>query len=116
MGTDSTKDFDDLLEKESPDTAPDFDVQRPVSSQEVNLLRWSDRTLLFSVRSDSGSTSDQAKAIKAVRTGLWLRPVAILGVLNLSGVDRTLGGSVRSLPPECLVSRKCLDRGLFLLS
>ena len=77
------------------------------------MLRWSDRTLLFSVRSDGGSTSDQAKAIKAVRIGLWLRPigvhwmcpVVIPGVLDLSGIDRTLGGSVQSLPPERPVSR-----------
>ena len=36
LGTGSTKDFEDLLEKEWPDVAPDSDVQRPVSSQEVN--------------------------------------------------------------------------------
>ena len=116
MGTGSTKDFDDLLEKESPDTAPDFDVQRPVSSQEVNLLRWSDRTLLFSVRSDGGSASDQAKEIKAVRTRLWLHPVVAPEVLDLSGVDRTLGGSVRSLPPERPVSRKHAGSKLSILS
>ena len=47
-------------------------------------------------------------------TGLWLRlvscdrtrPVVILGVLDLSGIDWTLGGSVRSLPSERPVSRK----------
>ena len=77
------------------------------------MLRWSDRTLLFSVRSDGGSASDQTKAIKAVRTELWLRPigvhrtrpVAIPGVLDLSEIDRTLGDSVRSLPPERSISR-----------
>ena len=36
LGTSSTKDFEDLLEKEWPDAAPDSKVQRPVSSQEVN--------------------------------------------------------------------------------
>ena len=109
LGIGSTKDFEDLLKKEWPDS----EVQRPVSSQEVNLLRWSNRTLLFSVRSDGGSAFDEAKAIKAVRTRLWLcpvgvhrtRPVVALEVLDLSGVDRTLGGSVRSFPPERPVSR-----------
>ena len=46
-------------------------------------------------------------------TGLWLhqvdvhrtRPVTIPEVLDLSGIDWTLGGSVRSLPPERPVSR-----------
>ena len=28
------------------------------------------------------------------------RPVSILKELDLSGIDRTLGGSIRSLPPE----------------
>jgi len=32
------------------------------------------------------------------------RPVAISEDLDLSGIDRTLGGSVRSLPPERPVS------------
>ena len=105
LGTGNTKDIEDLLEKEWPDAAPDSKVQRPVSSLEVNLLRWSDRTLLFSVRSDGGSASDQAKAIKAVWTRLWLRSVVAPEVLDLSGVDRTLGGSVRSFPPERPVSR-----------
>ena len=30
----------------------------------------------------------------------WTHPVAIPEELDLSGIDRTLGGSVRSLPPE----------------
>ena len=88
------------------------------------MLRWSDWTLLFSVRSDGVPTFGRAKVIKAVWTRLWPRPVGvhwtclvvIPGVLDLFGVDRTLGGSVRSLPPERPVSRKRLDRGLFLLS
>ena len=66
--------------------------------------------------------SDQAKAIKAVRTGLWLHPVgvhrtrlvAIPGVLDLSGIDQTLGGSVRSLPPERPVNRKRAGLGLLI--
>ena len=45
-------------------------------------------------------------------TELWLhpvgvhrtRPVAILEELDLSRIDWTLGGSVRSLPPERLVN------------
>ena len=32
LGTGSTKDFEDSLEKEWPDAAPDSEVQRPVSS------------------------------------------------------------------------------------
>jgi len=56
--------------------------------------------------------------------GLWLRlvsgdrtrPVAIPGDLDLSGIDRTLGGSVWSLPPERLVSRKRAGFQLFSIS
>ena len=51
--------------------------------------------------------------MKTACTRLWLRPVAvhrtrsvtIPGVLDLTGIDRTLGGSVRSLPPERPVNR-----------
>ena len=32
--------------------------------------------------------------------------------LDLSRIDRTLGGSVRSLPPERPVSRKCAESDL----
>ena len=39
LRTGSTKDIEDLLKKEWPDAAPDSDVQRPVSSQEVNSYR-----------------------------------------------------------------------------
>jgi len=61
------------------------------------------------------------KAIKAVLTGLWLRPVgvhqtrpvAIPEELDLSGIDRTLGGSVRSLPPERLDIRSHAAFNLF---
>ena len=57
-------------------------------------------------------------------TGLWLRPVgvhrmrpvAIPGDLDLSGIDGTLGGSVRSLPPERPVSRNRAASGLFPVS
>ena len=50
-------------------------------------------------------------------TGLWLRPVgvhrtrpvAIPEVLDLTGIDRTLGGSVWSLPPERPVNRSRAD-------
>ena len=49
---------------------------------------------------------------QAELTELWLRPVgvhrtrpvAIPKVLDLTGIDRTLGGSVQSLPPERPVS------------
>ena len=87
------------------------------------MLRWSDRTLLFRVRLDGVPTSGRAKTMETSWTGLWLRPVsgdrtrpvAILGVLDLSGIDRTLGGSVRSLPLECPVSRKHAGIKLFSL-
>ena len=78
------------------------------------MLRWSDQTLLFSVRSDGGSTSGRSKTKETACTGLWLcsvgvhrtRLVVIPGVLDLSGIDRTLGGSVQSLPPERSINRK----------
>ena len=74
-----------------------------------------------SVRSDGDSASGRSKMIKAACTGLWLRPVGvhrmcpvtILGVLDLTRIDRTLGGSVRSLPPEHPVSRKRAVSGPF---
>ena len=64
------------------------------------------------------------KKTKAKLTGLWLRPVdvhrtrlvVILEELDLSGIDRTLGGSVRSLPPERPVSGSRASSGLFLVS
>ena len=66
-----------------------------------------------SVRSDGGSTSGRSKTMMAACTRLWLCPVgvhrtcpvAILEELDLSGIDRTLGGSVRPLPPEHPISR-----------
>ena len=63
-------------------------------------MRRSDRTLSFSVRSEDVSASDRVKKTKAKLTGLWLRLVVIPEELDLSRIDRTLGGSVRSLPPE----------------
>ena len=80
------------------------------------MLRRSDRTLKQcspSVRSEGDPTSGQAKEMKTGSTGLWLcsvsgdrtRSVVTLGDLDLSGVDWTLGGSVRSLPPEHPVNR-----------
>ena len=65
------------------------------------MLRRSDRTLLLSVRSDGVPVSGRAKEKKTGSTELWLcpvscdrtRPVVILGVLDLSGINRTLGGS-----------------------
>ena len=86
------------------------------------LLQRSDRTLLSSVRSDGVPVSGQAKTMKTGSTGLWLcsvsgdrtRSVVTLGDLDLSGVDWTLGGSVRSLPPEHPVNRS--HAGFQLLS
>ena len=68
-----------------------------------------------SVRSDGDPASGRLKMMKVACTGLWLqkvswdqtRPVEILGDLDLTGIDRTLGGSVRSLPPERPVNRNC---------
>ena len=49
LGTGSAKEFEDSLKKEWPDAASDSDVQRPVSSQEVNLLpkEWPDAEIVF---------------------------------------------------------------------
>ena len=44
------------------------------------------------------------------------RPVPIPEELDLSGIDRTLGGSVRSLPPEHPVSGSRAFSGLFSVS
>ena len=65
------------------------------------------------IRSEGDPASSQAKKTKTGSTGLWLRPVSrdqmhpvvTPGVLDLSRVDRTPGGSVRSLPPERPVNR-----------
>ena len=67
-----------------------------------------------SVRSEGDPASGRSKTKETACTGLWLCPVSrdrtclvmILGVLDLTGIDRTLGGSVPSLPPERSVSRK----------
>jgi len=110
------RNFEDLLKKS------DHKLDRtllPASGQFTGgepLLRRSDRTLELCspcVRSEDDRASGQAKETKTGSTGLWLRsvsydrtrPVMTRGVLDLSGVDRTLGGSVRSLSPECPVSR-----------
>ena len=45
-----------------------------------------------------------------------MRPVPIPEDLDLSGIDRTLGGSVRSLPPERPVSGSRVTSGLFSVS
>ena len=69
------------------------------------LLQRSDRTLklyLSCVRSDGVPASCQVKKMKTELTGLWLCPVSrdrtcpvmTQGDLDLSRVDRTLGGSV----------------------
>ena len=41
------------------------------------------------------------------------RPVMIPEELDLSGIDRTLGGSIRSLPPERPISRNSVEADLF---
>ena len=79
------------------------------------MLQRSDQTLeQYSpcVWSEGDPVFGQAKKTKTGSTGLWLhpvsgdrtRPVMTLGDLDLSGVDWTLGGSIRSLPLERLVS------------
>ena len=45
-----------------------------------------------------------------------MRPVPIPEDFDLSGIDRTLGGSVRSLPPERPVSGSRVSSGLFSVS
>ena len=75
-----------------------------------------------SVQSEGDPASGQKKMMSTGSTRLWLRPVgvhrthpvAIPGVLDLTGIDRTLGGSVRSLPPEHPVSRNRAGSGFFL--
>ena len=62
--------------------------------------------------------------MKVVLTELWLRPVGvhrtrpvmILEELDLSGIDRMLGGSVRSLPSERPVNSLRVVSGLFSVS
>ena len=54
-------------------------------------------------------------------TGLWLRPVDVHWTrpvvipedLDLSGIDRMLGGSIRSLPPERPVNGERVVSELF---
>ena len=70
------------------------------------------------------SASDRLKKEQAVLTRPCLRPVmdhrtrpvTIPEDLDLSGIDRTLGGSVQSLPPERPVNGEHVFLGLFLLS
>ena len=88
------------------------------------MLRRSDRTLPFCVRSEDVSASGRLKKKQAELTGPCLRPVmdhrtrpvTIPEELDLSGIDRTLGGSIRSLPPERPVSRSRAAFGLFFRS
>jgi hypothetical protein len=95
LGTGSAKEYWRFAGKEWPDAAPDSDVQRPVSSQEVNRDWRSDRTLRFSVRSEGLSASDRSEGVKATLIGLWLhsvmdhqtRLVMIPEELDLSGID-----------------------------
>ena len=68
------------------------------------MLRRSDRTLPFNVLSEGVSASGRVEKTKAELIRLWLcpvgvhrtRPIAIPEELDLSGIDWTLGGSVRS--------------------
>ena len=87
------------------------------------MLRRSDRTLPFCVRSEDVSASGRLEKSQAELTGLWLRPVgvhrthpvAIPEELDLSRIDQTLGGSVRSLPLEHPVSSFHVALGFFSL-
>ena len=75
----------------------------------------------FCASGQKGSSVRSLKKRQAVLTGPCLRPVmdhrtrpvAISEDLDLSGIDRTLGGSVRSLPPERPVSGSRATSGLF---
>ena len=77
--------------------------------------------LRLCVRSGRDPASGRSKEEQAVLTGPCLRPVMdhrtrpvpIPEELDLSGIDRTLGGSVRSLPPERPVSGSHAASGLF---
>ena len=114
LGTSSTKELWRFAGTGALDAASDAAVQRPVSSQEVNCCWRSDRTLSLCIWSGRDPASGRLKENQAELTGPCLRPVmdhqtrpvVILEELDLFGIDRTLGGSVRSLPPERLVSRK----------
>ena len=77
--------------------------------------------LRLCVWSGKDPASGRLKEKQAVLTGPYLRPimdhrtrpVPILEELDLSGIDRTLGGSVRSPPPERPVSGFRAALGLF---
>ena len=109
LGTGSAEEHWRFAGKEWPNSA----VQRPVSSQEVNRSWRSDRTLRLSVRSGRVPASGRSTWSSRKLTEPCLcpvmdhrtRPVVIPEDLDLSGIDRTLGGSVRSLPPERPISR-----------
>ena len=97
-------------------------VRRSFSIRSImKTSRLGDRTLAASGRCPPDA-SGHVEKMKAVLTGLWLclvgvhrtRPIMILEELDLSGIDRTLGGSVRSLPPERPVNRNHADYKLFL--
>ena len=85
------------------------------------MLRRSDQTLRFSVWSEGFQRPIMWKKTKIVLTRLWLRlvgvhrtsPIVIPEDLDLSGIDRTLGGSVWSLPPEHPVNRQRAESDLF---
>ena len=74
LGTGSVKELWRFTRKDAPDAAPDAVVQRPVSSQEVNCYRRSDRTLRLCVRSGRASASGHSKKEHAVLTGLSVHP------------------------------------------
>ena len=86
------------------------------------MLRRSDRTLPFCVRSEDVSASGRLEKSQAELTGLWLcpvgvhqmRPVVIPEELDLSRINWTLGGSVRSLSPERPINRNHAVLDLFL--
>ena len=77
--------------------------------------------LRLCIRSGGPSASGRSKEDQVVLTGPCLRPVMdhrtrpvpIPEELDLSGIDRTLGGSVRSLPPERPVSGSRAALGFF---
>ena len=77
--------------------------------------------LRLCVWSGRDPASSRLKKEQAVLTGPCLRPVMdhrthpvpIPEELDLSGIDRMLGGSIRSLPPERLVTGSRAASGLF---
>ena len=115
LGIDSSKDFEELLKRS--DRTLDRTLLPYVQSVHrwwtIAAKEWPDARTVFSLRPVRrwscvrSSEEDENRIDRTLVASCQLgstRPVATPGDLDLSGVDRTLGGSVRSLPPERSVS------------